>query len=42
MEVYSRLGLTSVKYHIDKLSRVEKEQVTVRINANILRDWEKM
>jgi hypothetical protein len=41
-EAYSSLGLTSVKYNISRVSRVEKEQVTVRIKPSVLTDWEKM
>ena len=38
-EAYSTLGLTSVMYNINKLSRFEK--VMVRIKPSILMDWEK-
>jgi hypothetical protein len=38
VEVYSSLGLTRVKYNINKPSRVEKEYVIVRIMPNILTD----
>ena len=42
MEPYSSLGLTSVKYTISKLSRVEKELVIVRIQLKILgKIWSK-
>jgi hypothetical protein len=42
VEAYSSLGRTSVKYNTSRLSRVEKEQVTVRVKPSVLTDWEKM
>jgi hypothetical protein len=41
VEPYSGLGLTRVKCNINKLSRVAKEQVSVRFKPNILTDWGK-
>jgi hypothetical protein len=42
VEAYSGLGLTRVKYNVNKLSRVEKEHVLVRFNPNIFTDWGKI
>ena len=41
VEAYSGLGLTTVRCNINKLSRAEKEQVSVRFKPNILTDWGK-
>jgi hypothetical protein len=41
-EAYSGLDLTRVKYNLNKLSRVEKEQVLERFKPNIFTDWGKM
>jgi hypothetical protein len=42
VEAYSGLGLPRVKYSIGRLSRVEREQVTVRVKPSVLTDCEKM
>jgi len=41
VEAYSCLRLTGVKYNINKLSRLEKESVMVRVTYSILTDLEK-
>ena len=42
VDAYSSWGLTSVKYNINKLSRVQKEQIIVQTKFSIFMDWEKM
>lgn len=38
-ETHSRLGLTAVEYIVNKLLRLEKESVIVRIKPRILTHW---
>ena len=41
-EAHTRLGLTRVKYNINKLSTLEKQEVIIRIKRNIPTVWEEM
>ena len=42
VEEFSSLGLITATYNINKLSRVEKEEVMVRVKPSILTGWDKI